>query len=390
MDIVKIYGSALESATMPLQHSSSELFVKKLLQEANIRVGGDQPQDIHVHDPAFYARVLTEGSLGLGESYMDGQWDANQLDVCIERVIRANLERHVKWNRHTVCALLQAIFTNMQSKHRSKQVAEKHYDESGVLPEALLDPYNQYTCAYFDETDDLNEAQQKKLDLICRKLQLKDTDRVLDIGCGWGGFAKFAAEHYGCHVTGISISNEQIKYAQEFCQGLPVDIQYCDYRDLDGKYDKVLTCGMVEHVGPKNYRRLLQTICDHLSDDGLYLLHTIGSNTSLSAGDPFFHKYIFPNGILPSLEQIDRARDGLLTLHDVQNLGAHYDPTLMAWNENFKRNWPSIANLYDERFRRMYEYYLLSNAGGFRAGSMQLWQMVFSKVGHVMDYRGPR
>lgn len=371
--------------------SASELFVKKLLQTADVSVGGTRPQDICVHDDAFYARVIADGSLGLGESYMDKLWDANSLDAFFEKVIRANLERHVKLNRHTLLALIRANLTNMQTRARAKHVARKHYDESGVLPDAILDPYNQYTCAYFrDGTENLNQAQEKKLDLLCRKLQLKKEDRVLDIGCGWGGFAKYASKHIGCSVTGISISEEQIKYAKNFCKGLPVEIRHCDYRDLSGTYDKVLTCGMVEHVGKKNYRTLFRIIHEHLSDNGLYLLHTIGSNTSTSIVDPFMDKYIFPNGMLPSQEQISHAANGFFILQDTQNLGKHYDPTLMAWNENFQKNWSSIAGQYDERFKRMFEFYLLSCAGAFRAGSMQLWQMVFSKKRNVMDYRGPR
>lgn len=371
--------------------SRSERCVKALLRAADVIVGGSRPQDIQVFDDACFARVLAEGTLGLGESYMDGQWKGNQLDEFFSQVIRANLDKHLKWNRHTVLAFLQAKLTNMQTRARSKYVAVSHYDQSGVLPGALLDPYNQYTCAYFREgTETLDEAQEKKLDLICRKLQLKESDRVLDIGCGWGGFAKYASEHFGCSVTGISISEEQIKYARNFCQGLPVDIRHCDYRDLKGTYDKVLTCGMIEHVGVKNYRKLFETIRDSMADDGLYLLHTIGNDISTVTGDPFMHKHIFPNGMLPSQEQISKATDGLFTLQDAQNLGPHYDPTLMAWNENFQRNWDSISHLYDERFKRMFEYYLLSCAGGFRACSTHLWQMVFSKKGSVMEYRGVR
>ncbi len=386
--MIIVYFIAMSNRSL----SRSESYVKELLLEADVAVGGGRPQDIEVFDDAFYARVLSEGSLGLGEAYMDRQWNANELDEFFHRVIRANLERHVQWNRHTILALLQAKFTNMQTKARSKHVAEKHYDESGVLPDALLDPNNQYTCAYFrDGGETLDQAQEKKLRLMCEKLRLQEGDEVLDIGCGWGGFAKFAAENYGCSVTGISISDEQIKYARDFCKGLPVEIRHCDYRDLEGKFDKVLTCGMIEHVGNKNYRTLFQTVHDHLSDEGLYLLHTIGSNTSTSVVDPFIHKYIFPNGMLPSQEQLSKAANGLFILQDTQNLGPHYDPTLMAWNENFQANWDAIKHRYDERFKRMFEYYLLSSAGAFRAGSMQLWQMVFSKNGgEVMDYRGVR
>ncbi len=363
-----------------------------VLSEADVQIGGDRPQDIQVHvEPnKLYRRVIAQGKLGLGESYMDEWWDANELDVFIETVIRANLQQRIEWSRYDIWAIIIAVITNQQNRRRSKRVARMHYDLSDVLPDGILDPYNQYTCAYFDGTDQLDVAQEKKLDLICRKLKLQKDDRVLDIGCGWGGFAKYASEHYGCNVTGISISEEQIRYAQRFCKDLPVDIRMCDYRDLDGEYDKVLTCGMIEHVGYKNYRRLFKVIHKHMADDGLYLLHTIGSNESVKTNDPFLEKYIFPDGMVPSVEQIDRARAGLFSLQDVQNLAAHYSPTLLAWHRNFQSNWGDISKHYDERFRRMFEFYLLYCAGGFRAGNLQHWQMVFAKQGQVIDYRGDR
>ena len=370
--------------------SRSEKVVRALLDKANIQIGEHRDQDIEVRDPVFYPRVFTEGSLGLGESYMNKQWEANRLEVFIERVLRSDLKQYVQWNLNNFLAVIMATVTNRQNRKRSTQVAREHYDLSGVLPDALLDPYNQYTCAYFDNTDDLNVAQEKKMDLICRKLNLQKNDRLLDIGCGWGGFSKFSAERYGCRVTGISISKEQISYASDFCKGLPVDIKYCDYRDIEGEYDKVLICGMIERVGYKNYHKIFKKVYDHISDNGLFLLHTIGSNLSGRSGDPFVNKYIFTNGLIPSIKQLDKAREGMFSVQDVQNLAVHYVPTLMAWYKNFQNNWTSISTEYDERFRRMFEYYLLASAGSFRAGYLQHWQFVFSKEDQVMDYRGAR
>ncbi len=389
---MKTGQAGLEDYTsfMELRMSRPEKVVRALLDKANIQVGGNRDQDIEVRDPVFYPRVFTEGSLGLGESYMNKQWEANRLEVFIEKVLRSNLKQYVQWNLSNFLAVIMATVTNKQNRKRSTQVAREHYDLSGVLPDALLDPYNQYTCAYFDNTDDLNVAQEKKMDLICRKLNLQKNDRLLDIGCGWGGFSKFSAERYGCSVTGISISKEQISYASDFCKGLPVDIKYCDYRDIEGEYDKVLICGMIEHVGYKNYRKIFKKVYDHISDNGLFLLHTIGSNLSGRSGDPFINKYIFPNGLIPSIKQLDKAREGMFSVQDVQNLAAHYAPTLMAWYKNFQNNWTSISTEYDERFRRMFEYYLLASAGAFRAGYLQHWQFVFSKGDQVMDYRGAR
>jgi cyclopropane-fatty-acyl-phospholipid synthase len=324
---------------------------------------------------------------------MDAWWDANALDSFIEHMIRANLQQHVRWNRHALWAIFLAKMSNRQTRKRSEEVARKHYDLSALFPEALLDSNNQYTCAYFDGTDDLNVAQEKKLELHCRKLQLCESDRVLDIGCGWGGFARFAAKRHGCTVTGINISEEQIKYARKFCEGLPVDIQHRDYRDLEGTYDKILTCGMLEHVGHKNYRQFFQIVHDHMSNDGLFVLQCIGGNATGSltdTGRAFTDKYIFPNGELPSITQIEEARKGLFTLQDAQNLAVHYSKTLRAWHKNLIASWPNLTQTFDERFRRMFEYYLLSFKGGFDAGLFQLWQLVFSKAGHVMDYRGAR
>ncbi len=276
---------------------------------------------------------------------------------------------------------LQSLLTNQQTRIRSKKVAQEHYDLSPELYESFLDPYNQYTCGYFKDTNNLNEAQEKKLDLICRKLQLSDRDKVLDIGCGWGGFAKYAAKHYGCHVTGITISDEQAQYAREYTQGLPVEIKLIDYRDLSEKYDKILVCGMIEHVGYKNYRTFMKVVHNALKDDGLFLLHTMGGNHSVRGTDPWINKYIFPNGMLPSIKQIGKSIEGLLVMEDWHNFGTNYDKTLMAWFENFHKGWPNLKDKYGNRFYRMWKYYLLSCAGSFRARRIQLWQIVLSKHG---------
>ena len=162
---------------------------------------------------------------------------------------------------------------------------------------------------------------------------------MLDIGCGWGGFARFAAERYHCHVTGITILQKQIDYAKAFCEGLPASIMLCDYRDVEGSFSKILICGMIEHVGYKNYRRSLEIVSSSLQDNGLFLLHTIGRNTSTtSTEDLWIKKYIFTNGMLPSIQQLASATEGLFGLEDLHNFGSYYDPTLMAWHNNFIKN----------------------------------------------------
>lgn len=362
--------------------TSSERTVRDLLRRAGITVNGKQPGDIRVHDRRFYRRVLAQGSLGLGESYMDGWWDCAKLDVFFEKVIRARIEEHLPRSLYFGFHVLKSRVLNLQTKRRAVKVAKEHYDLGNDFYMGFLDPYNQYTCGYFKNTKDLNKAQEQKLGLICRKLQLKKGDHVLDVGCGWGGFAKYAAEHYGCRVTGITISKEQAAFAREFCKGLPVEIKLTDYRDMKGSFDKVLICGMIEHVGYKNYRTILRTVWQCLKDDGLFLLHTIGTTVSVTTStDPWTTRYIFPNSMLPSVRQIAQAIEGLFVMEDWHNFGAFYALTLRAWHRNFVRSWPRFRDRYGMRFFRMFEYYLLSFAGAFEARSPQLWQVVLSKNG---------
>jgi len=337
----------------------------------------------------FYDRVLSGGSLALGESYMDGWWDCEQLDEFSSRALKAKLEDKVKTSKMILKAVQASLF-NLQSLTRAKEVIKKHYNLTAELYMSFLDPYNQYTCGYFKDTESLDEAQESKLDLICKKLRLKKKDKVLDIGCGWGGFAKFAANKYGCHVTGISLSDAQIKYAKEFCSKLPVDIIKSDYRNFKGKFDKVLVCGMIEHVGHKNYRKFMKVIDSLLKSDGIFLLHTIGNNTSATATEPWMNKYIFPNSVVPSARQISSAIEGLFLFEDWHNFGKYYDKTLLAWHNNFNENWSKIKDQYDERFFRMWNYYLLCCAGVFRSRKNQLWQIVLTKQGLTGEYKSIR
>jgi cyclopropane-fatty-acyl-phospholipid synthase len=360
------------------------------MASAEIEVDGTRPWDVQIHDPRFYKRVIAESVLGLGESYMDGWWTCEALDQLFERILRADLRKQIKLPLAEASALVLTRLFNMQNRVRSKKVVDKHYDASSDIILDFLDPYNQYTCGYFDGTDDLNTAQEQKLDLICRKLGLTQNDRVLDIGCGWGGFAKFAAERYHCHITGISISNEQITYAKEYCKGLPVEFELSDYRTFKGSFSKIISVGMIEHVGYKNYPTLMKVAHNNLEDDGLFLLHSIGNPNSTTKSDPWTEKYIFPNSNVPSLPQLTRAAEGLFVLEDLHNFGQYYDPTLMAWYENFEKIWPGYKDRFDEQTYRMWKYYLLHLAGAFRARTSQLWQMVFSKKGVLGGYQAVR
>lgn len=371
---------------------NAKTLIEEWLEKADVKINGDRPWDIQVNDERFYKRVLSGGSLALGESYMDAWWYAVQVEEFIARCLRVKLENKFKFNSSNVRLFLESLLVNMQSYSRSRKVIRDHYDIDNELFMSFLDPFNQYTCGYYKDTEDLNEAQEKKLDLICRKLHLKPTDKVLDIGCGWGGFSKFAAENYGCHVTGISISDEQLKYAKAFCKGLPVNLLKLDYRNLpeNNQFDKVLVCGMIEHVGQKNYGTLISKVNKCLKTEGLFLLHTIGSSISVNSTEPWLGKYIFPNSVIPSLRQISNATEELFVTEDLHNFGHHYYKTLKGWYENFNRNWSSLQHKYDDRFFRIWEFYFLFCAGSFLARKNQLWQFVFSKNGQKGGYSSKR
>jgi cyclopropane-fatty-acyl-phospholipid synthase len=356
--------------------------ITQIMANAGIVIGGSDPWDIQIRDDRFFSRVLRQKSLGLGESYMDGWWDCAQLDEMICRLLRGGVEAKVRGNLRYLMRFLPAILLNLQSKGRARTIAERHYDLGNDLFFSFLDPsYQQYSCGYFEATDDLNQAQLDKLELICRKMHLNRGDHLLDIGCGWGGLARYAAERFGCTVTAVNISQEQLRYGRDFCKGLPVQFQDCDYRAVSGRFDKIVSVGMFEHVGQKNYRTFMKVVHSCLKDDGIFLLHTIGGNVSRMSCDPWIAKYIFPNGMLPSITQIARAVEKLFVIEDWHNLGPHYDKTLMAWNANFQQAWPRLKEKYDDRFKRMWEYYLLSCAGAFRARSIQVWQAVMTKHG---------
>jgi cyclopropane-fatty-acyl-phospholipid synthase len=353
--------------------------ITELLASADIVVDGARRWDIQVHNPRFFDRVLASGTLGFGESYMEGWWDCEALDEMCCRALRARLDEHFVFSFRNLAALLSGLLINQQTRCRSRKVGRVHYDLSNDFFEAMLDPNMQYSCALFAEGDDLAAAQRRKLDWICDKLRLRPSLRLLDIGCGWGGLARHAARHYGCQVVGITISREQCSYAQRWCRGLDVDIQLRDYREIAEQFDRVVSVGMVEHVGRRNYRAYMQTAARSLGEDGLFLCQGIGGNLSRLQLDPWIKRYIFPNSLLPSAARLARAAEGVFVLEDLENIGPNYDRTLLAWEDNVQRSWPRFADNYGERFRRMWRFYLLSCAGAFRARSLQLFSILFSK-----------
>ena len=361
--------------------------VTDLLESVDIQVNGSRPFDIQVHNELFYSRVLSGKSLGLGESYMDGWWDCESLDQFCYQMLRGRIDKQVKVKNPAFLAhVLKAYFLNAQSKKRAYIVGEEHYDTGNDLFSLMLDQGMNYSCGYWENADNLDQAQINKLDLVCRKLHLKSGMKVLEIGCGWGGFAKYAAENYGVSVHGVTVSKEQMDYAERSCIGLETKFEMKDYRELNTKYDAIVSIGMFEHVGYKNYRNYMEVAQRCLEGEGLFLLHTIGRNTPSRSTDPWTNKYIFPNGMIPSPAQISKSLQGLFVVEDWHNFGQYYDPTLMAWNENFQKNYESLKDKYDQRFKRMWEYYLLMCAGTFRARRNQLWQLVLSKKGLMGGY----
>jgi cyclopropane-fatty-acyl-phospholipid synthase len=344
---------------------------------------------VSVHDERFYSRVLADGSLGVGESYMDGWWDSPRIDELMTRAMRAAVDARLPSLREAWLALKSKL-VNLQAPRRAFRVGAHHYDVGDDLYARMLDPRMIYSCAYWRGATDLAAAQEAKLDLVCRKLGLVAGMRVLDIGCGWGGAAEFAARRYGVEVTGVTVSRNQAAAALERCRGLPVTIRYDDYRSLDGRYDRIWSLGMFEHVGSRNHRRYLEKVRELLAPDGLFLLHTIGNRTTQKANDPWIERYIFPNSLIPSRLQIDTALERLWVVEDWHEFGVDYDRTLLAWSHNFEHAWPELAARYGERFHRMWHYWLMVSAASFRARNSQLWQIVLSPSGVPGGYREVR
>ncbi|HEY5592095.1 MAG TPA: cyclopropane fatty acyl phospholipid synthase [Paludibacter sp.] len=371
----------------------TEEIIKTLLNSAGVKVNDQGDSDIQVHHPDFYKRVIRDGALGFGESYMDGWWDVKKMDELSYRLQNAFLGDKIK-SLNTLVHYWEALVVNMGKKSKAFEVGIKHYDLGNDLFENMLGKRMAYSCGYWKEAQNLDEAQEAKLSLICRKLNLKPGMKVLDIGCGWGSFCKYAAENYDVEVVGITVSKEQIDYATTDCKGLNVQFKLMDYRDLNnnsvfGKeilFDRIVSVGMFEHVGYKNYSTFMNTVNKLLKENGLFLLHTIGVNKSVVTSDPWTNKYIFPNSHVPSIKQIGGAIENIFVMEDWHSFGTHYDKTLLAWFENFDRNWELIKSKYNEHFYRMWKYYLLSSAGSFRVRNIQLWQIILSKKGDSQDY----
>ncbi len=369
---------------------SLEQIFREAFASVDVTLNGDEPWDIQVHNPKLYSRIMSGGAMAFGEAYMDGWWDCVALDEFMHRVLYHRLDKKFTKNFNSLLYFLNAKFKNMQTVNQSKEVAYKHYDIGNELFEKMLDSRMMYSCGYWEKATTLEEAQAAKLDLICRKLKLEKGMRLLEIGCGWGGFAKYAAEHYGVSVVGLTISEEQAILARKVNEGLPVEIRVQDYRDVNEKFDRVVSIGMLEHVGYRNFRTYMEIAAKNLTDNGICLIHTIGGNYDARTTDPWIDKYIFPNGMLPSASQLSKAWQGLFVLEDWHNFGTYYDPTLMAWLKNFEDSWNEIKNDYNDVFYRMWRYYLSASAASFRSRKNHLWHIVLTKPVRLGMYESVR
>ena len=388
------------AGAMPARHaapsSASPYFIERLLEPTDVRINGDRPWDIQVRDPVVYRRTLRDGSLGLGEAYMEGAWDSAQLDETFARVLRHDLDEALNHaaKLHFAFHWLKERIANRQSRARAFTVGERHYDIGNDVYQAMLDPTMSYSCGYWADAGTLEAAQLAKLDLICRKLALEPGQRLLDIGCGWGGLAAYAAERHGVEVVGITVSRNQASLAEERCKGLPVDIRLMDYRDLpksvDGRFERIVSVGMFEHVGVRNYPAYFDVAKQMLTDDGLFLLHTIGNSRTVAVSDAWTDTYVFPNGKIPSAQEIARPLESRFVIEDWHNFGPDYDPTLLAWWQRFDAAWPELRANYDDVFYRMWKYYLHASAGFFRSRQGQLWQIVLAKRSRPGVYRSVR
>ena len=369
--------------------SGSRQLAQRLLGNVGVTIDGTEPWSLKVHDERLWDRVIAQRQLGFGEAYMDGWWDCEQMDEMLTRIIAGDVLREITPSLRVVAQVVRSNLVNFQTKGRAAANARHHYDIGNDLYERMLDPRMVYSCAYWQNASTLDEAQVAKLDLICRKLQLEPGMTVLDIGCGWGGFLRFAAERYGIRGVGITPAPQQVSVATERTKDLPIEIMQVDYRDVTGTFDRIVSVGMMEHVGPKNLRAFFDVCNERLSPGGMMLHHLIGGLVSKHHSDPFFDRYIFPGGVLPSMAQFSRASEPDWVIEDLHNFGPDYDRTLMAWYSNIESRWSEIPT-YDERFRRMWRFYLLGSAAGFRSRSLQLWQFVMRRKGMLPRYTAVR
>ena len=367
-------------------HERARTRLAAVLADAGVELDGPHPWDPQIRHSRALTRILRDGTLGAGEAYVDGDWDCEALDELAHRILRTGLDRRLGLRWREVTDSVVGHLVDRQGPTQAAANGRAHYDLGDDLYAAMLGPTMVYSCGYWPSAGALDDAQRAKLELSCAKLDLAPGQRLLDVGCGWGELARYAAAERGAAVVGITVSPNQAAHARQRCAGLPVEIRIQDYREVADRFDRIVSIGMFEHVGDRNHRRFFQAMRACLDEDGLLLLHTIGHLGDSSAIDPWIDRHIFPGAVLPSVRQIAAAIDGLFVLEDWHSFGADYDRTLLAWQRNLEAAWPDRC---DEPFRRAWRYYLMTSAGAFRARRNQLWQIVLSPRGRVGGYRRP-
>jgi len=376
--MIRAYDGVTENTARA--HARYRDLITELFLKADIVIDGTRPFDIRVTNSSFYGRVLRDGALGIGEAYMDGWWECDSIEEMTSRFIQADLQKESFKNFKLLLYAIRVRLSNRGGRSKIFEVGQRHYDLGNELFRLMLDKRMIYSCGDWKAATNLDEAQENKLDLICKRIGLKSGMRLLDIGCGWGGLARFAAENYGAEVVGITVSKEQLKYASQLCSDLPVELRLQDYRDLQGKFDRIISIEMIEAVGHKYYRRFMKTVDRCLKPGGYFLLQAIVGNEHVSPSEaPWLNKYIFPNGESPSLAQITKSVEKLFIVEAFYKFERDYEKTLNAWYQNFLEGWPEIQDAYDERFFRMWKFYLLISRGIFLSRKAQVWQIVFSK-----------
>lgn len=351
-------------------------------------LGQGSPQArIRLHRRSALWRMLADPALKFGEAYMDGDWDP--AGCTLEQVLEAGVSMSDSQPRGRLLQFVGAALARLGELNDGRLASRRvrhHYDLDPALYAAFLDRDLHYSCAYFaDPAMDLEAAQQAKCALIAAKLNLPADARVLDIGCGWGSLALYLAERHGARVTGITLSPEQLAVAQRRAseRGLAdrVEFRLQDYRELDGRYDAIVSVGMFEHVGRPQYARFFRTVHERLAEDGTALLHTIGRGGPPGRTNAWIRRYIFPGGYIPAAsEVVGPAEASGLRIADFEIWRLHYALTLAEWNRRFQAQRTRFAHKLGERFCRMWEFYLQASEASFRLGSLVVFQLQFSRA----------
>jgi cyclopropane-fatty-acyl-phospholipid synthase len=353
------------------------------------RFGAGAPVRIAIHDAAFFRRLATRGKLGLGESYTAGEWDADDLVALFELLLR-NADRAA--TRHARVRGLLELRPRLNRRNglvRSRRNIAYHYDLGNELFALMLDETMTYSCAVFERPEmSLAEAQRTKYERLSRLLDLRADDHVLEIGCGWGGFARHAAERHGCRVTGITISREQAALARERTQGLPVEILEQDYRAVEGTFTKVVSIEMIEAIGADQFATFFATIDRVLAPDGRAAVQTILVPEQrwdrYRRSPDWIERYVFPGCLIPSLEALTHAaaQHSRLGLYGVEEIGEHYAETLRRWRSSFRERIDEVRNLgYDRRFERIWDFYLAFCEAAFRTRALRDAQLLLVRPG---------